>query len=563
MRLLTCCLVAGAAAPAVAQQNGTWSLASGSGNWSDAANWNGGPVANGTGGTAFFNAVDLTSDVTVHLDSARTISIIRFQDTASPFAAYTIDNNGNAANTLTLDGAATISVGASTTATISASITGTSGLVFSGSSTSGVLILSGNNTYSGVTNITGGSTGMLQIDADSRLGSSTLSISAQNGGIRYGAAFNDLRDIAFTANGGRIDTNGFDVTYSSTLSGVVSGNFTKTGNGTLTLAGNNNITGTGGVAVLGGALQIDSDARLGGGTGALNFQNRSGIRYGAAFNNLRSITLAASGGSLDTNGFDVSYSNVISGSGPFVKRGAGGLTFTTNQTFTGATTIEAGTLIVNGSMASSGITVGNISSLSTSAVLAGGGTVGNVIVGAAANNTGATLRPGNGKGISSGTTLNTGNLTFRTGAHLAMQLGRTSGGSSLAGDVSDHVSVTGTVSLSGDLQLSLLTGTGYQLKQNDVLYLILNDGSDAVTGIFQSLNGQAMNLSEGATFSFDSAIWSISYIANGDGGLVGNDVALTLTTVIPEPGTLPLVLAGVGALLFLSQRRRRLAMTNP
>lgn len=567
LRLLTCCLMAGSAAPAIAQQSGAWSLASGSGNWSDTANWNGGLVADGAGAAANFNAIDLTSNVTVHLDSARTISSLNFQDTVTPFYNYILDNNGNAANTLWLDGAATISVGVSTTATITAAITGTSGLSFSGATSKGTLILAGNNTYSGVTKIEGSNVGSLQIDSDARLGSSTLTINAQNGGLLFGAAFNDLRDITFGANGGRINTNGFDVTYSSTLSGnLTGGNVIKLGGGTLTLAGNNNITGTGGVVVAGGWLKIDSDARLGNGTGtgtvgALSFQSGSGIIYGAAFDNLRSITLS-SAGALDTNGFDVSYSSLISGGGALTKKGAGSLTFTSNQSYTGATTVEAGKLIVKGTMASSGITIGNSASLATAAILAGGGTVGNVTVGAANNNTGATLSPGDGKGVSSGTTLNTGNLSFRTGAHLALQLGRTGAGTVLAGDVSDHVSVTGTVTLTGaDLKLSILTGTGYEGKVNDVFYLILNDGTDAVTGVFQSLNGQATDLSEGALFNFNSGVWSITYKANGDGGAVGNDVALTLV-VVPEPRALSFVFAGVGTLLFIGQRRRRSATAN-
>jgi autotransporter-associated beta strand protein len=60
--------------------DGTWTSTA-SGNWSDTTKWSGGTVADGTGSTAFFNAVDLTADITVTLDSARTNSNLVFADT--------------------------------------------------------------------------------------------------------------------------------------------------------------------------------------------------------------------------------------------------------------------------------------------------------------------------------------------------------------------------------------------------------------------------------------------------------------------------------------------------
>lgn len=82
------------------------------------------------------------------LDSARTIGNLVFSDTTTSSAAgWTLDNNGNAANILTLAGTTpTITVnalGTGKTATISANIVGTDGLANSGT---GTLLLAGANT---------------------------------------------------------------------------------------------------------------------------------------------------------------------------------------------------------------------------------------------------------------------------------------------------------------------------------------------------------------------------------------------------------------------------------
>ena len=84
--------------------NGTWTSTT-TGLWSEGANWSGGTVADGSGYTANFGTIDTTADVTVHLDSARTIGNLTFGDTVTSSAAgWTLDNNGNSANILTLAG---------------------------------------------------------------------------------------------------------------------------------------------------------------------------------------------------------------------------------------------------------------------------------------------------------------------------------------------------------------------------------------------------------------------------------------------------------------------------
>lgn len=112
------------AASRVTPGNGVWTNAAG-GLWSDASNWSGGTVADGAG-SADFNSINASADVTVHLDSPRTVSALVFGDTATNTpAGWIIDDNGAATNVLTLSGTPTVTANAMGTgklATISAAL---------------------------------------------------------------------------------------------------------------------------------------------------------------------------------------------------------------------------------------------------------------------------------------------------------------------------------------------------------------------------------------------------------------------------------------------------------
>ncbi len=98
--------------------SGVWALSESGGVWSDPANWEGGVIADGAGATADFSARDLDENAVAHLDSPRTIGrvVLGDADYLTP-AAWTLNDNANPANVLTLAGGTpTIQVNGATSA---------------------------------------------------------------------------------------------------------------------------------------------------------------------------------------------------------------------------------------------------------------------------------------------------------------------------------------------------------------------------------------------------------------------------------------------------------------
>jgi hypothetical protein len=100
-----------------------------------------------------------------------------------------------------------------------------------------------------------------------------------------------------------------------------------------------------------------------------------------------------------------------------------------------------------------------------------------------------------------------------------------------------------------------VTITGSNLVLNSVsgltagehLFIVENDGSDAVTETFSGLANGAMFTQDGVTFT-------INYDGSGQGG--GNDIELTVDSVpVPEPSTWVAGALACAALVFTQRRR--------
>jgi fibronectin-binding autotransporter adhesin len=219
----------------------------------------------------------------------------------------------------------------------------------------GTITLSGTNTYSGGTNILG--TGTFQIGDGANTGT------ALAGTINTGSAG---RLLLNAASGGTISLTkaiygSGTVTSVGPGAVILSADNTYTGPtnvyaGTMTVSGGNSSTS---VTVDGGTLEIGN----GGATGVIASDiNTSGTGSGTVVFNRSNVYY---------------YDYVISGSGSVVHNGSGTTNLSQTHTYTGATTVNLGTLRISSSISSSS----GISVTGSSATLAlAGGSVGNVWV---------------------------------------------------------------------------------------------------------------------------------------------------------------------------------------
>jgi fibronectin-binding autotransporter adhesin len=476
-------------------------------------------------------------------------------------ASFTLAANRGIA----LTGAGTISTDPGTTLTYGGIIAGASPLTKAGT---GTLIASGANTYTGATAI---SAGTLQLGATNAVPSGTA-VTVSGGATFDLQGFSDV--IGSLAGAGTVTSGAAGAVTltaggnngSTTFSGVMqNGSGTvaliKSGTGTLTLSGANTYSGA--TTVSAGVLDLQSNTALGSTAGATTVTsgaalqvdgsglsivepltlNGTGIASGGALRQLANTntwsgaitlgsaarvnadagTLTVSGG-ITNAGFLLTVGGagsttistaVISGTGGLTKDGTGTVTLSANNTYTGTTTVSAGTLLVNGSQSSSAVSLNG-------GTVGGTGTVGAITSTAA----GGTVSPGQGgPGI-----LNSGSVNWSSGSPaLVVQLNGTTAGSGY-----DQLNVTGTVSLSG----ATLSGTlGFSPAAGATFIIINNDGADPITGTFAGLP-------EGSNVVLSGQSFQISYV-----GGTGNDVVLTVAapnltvnnavapSASPPPGT--------------------------
>lgn len=195
-----------------------------------------------------------------------------------------------------------------------------------------------NLAYSDGTTINGGT---VVIVDDANLGDAAGGVTFDNGTLRTDAGVTSARDIVIDAGGGTINTNGFDSTFSGSLSGI--GDLTKSGAGTLTLSGSNDLSWTGGTTVTDGVLEITGQDNLG--TGTLTLDGGTLRQTTSSFFD-RNIELGAAGGTVDFQNGSATVTSTISGSGTLTIDSSGGLFLYGNNTYSGGTIIESGLVLV-------------------------------------------------------------------------------------------------------------------------------------------------------------------------------------------------------------------------
>ena len=217
-------------------------------------------------------------------------------------------------------------------------ISGTGQFVKSGA---GDLFLTGNNTYSGGTLVTGG---VLRFDAaaDMNKWGTNAALTLNGGSIgntrNTPAATSINRSITLAGAGGGIDVALHPLIWAGNISGA--GKFVKTGDGELELTGTN--TYSGGTLIERGSLRVASDDKLGAAGAGITLNNNGALRAAASFSSARNVALTGAGGVFQVDdGMALTLNGVVSGS-VLTKVGAGTLVLNAGNTYTGSNFVNGG-----------------------------------------------------------------------------------------------------------------------------------------------------------------------------------------------------------------------------
>ncbi len=253
--------------------------------------------------------------------------------------------------------------------------------------------------------------------------------------------------------------------YVADIDTVIDGNaqLVKTDLGMLVLRGIN--TYTGGTAINGGTLQVSGDIKLGAASSGLSF-NGGTLNTTTSFTTDRTIDLAGDGSFATDAGTTLTLVGMISGAGALTKQGNGTLILLADNGYTGATQIEAGTLLINGRQsATTGLT-----SVLAGATLGGTGSIG----GNVALADGATLSPGVG---GAGTLTIAGDLSLSAGSKLDFAFGAAN---VAGGALNDLVNVGGDLTLNGTIDVATSAGGSFDIG----VYRVFNyDGTLTDNGL--------------------------------------------------------------------------------
>jgi autotransporter-associated beta strand protein len=472
----------------------------------------------------------------------------------------TITNNSSGKTLIGADDNKTLSL-AST-----AVISGSQGVRFfvSTNGGGGTVTLNSQSTYGGATVFNLKDSGTVKLGVNNALPTATAvsygGLSTSSGGIFDLNGFN--QEVASLATGtnsaGSIRNNAASTTSTLTVSGSTDpGSFDVTiadgsgkvallrsGTGTLTLTGSNTFTGgttvSSGTLVLGHATNALADAgavTINGGTLSLGTNSDAVGAVTLASGSITSSTGVLSGSSYDVQSGTISAR--LGGSGAMTKTTPGTVTLSGDNSYSGGTAVNAGTLLVTGT--GSTIAGPGLTTVNSGGTLGGDTPSGSIAAVTVAS--GGKLAPGL-SGTSTGILKSVSEVTLQSGSTFEVQIkGQT------AGTEHDQLFLTGgNVSLAGTLSVDF---SEFTPNGNEQFLIIRNVGSGSLTGTFT-------NYADGATVAtYGGYDWKIFYGPSADsfGGSDANDVVL-VATAVPEPGSI-LALCALAAGTFVIRRRVR------
>ncbi|MDD5348710.1 MAG: hypothetical protein PHQ12_00735 [Chthoniobacteraceae bacterium] len=410
------------------------------------------------------------------------------------------------------------------------------------SSTNGALVIGSMTSNAGLTNnanISGNLT-IGNLDATSVIENTNASgvgilIGNYQAGANASGAIGVSSSGTMTMNGGTLL-----VKSAGTSAAIQLGRINRTGtkdvvSATLNLLGgsltvNNDIT----AAAQNGAV-ISSTLNIDGGT--LDMGSHA---IGSAAANVTNLVLAS--GTLK----NVSE---INGGADIVKTTTGTFVLAGNNTYTGATSINAGIWRVNGTATSSRLTAVN-----DTGTLGGTGTVGAVQV-----NNGGTIDPGNAHGNIG--TLAVGATAIKGGASYLLEVDN-GGGLDGAGSHWDQLAVTGSLDVS---DLSAISQFTFKLSSLDIGGGLA--GWDAST---DHLWTSVLTTTDGFVGSLTADMFTVDttgFLTNNFTGTFSivrdsantNSLDLLYTAAVPEPQTWGFLMLGMGAFVWRARAMRRIA----
>ena len=486
-----------------------------SGNWGDLARWTGGAIPDGIDANVdLLHHDSIDGNQTVNLDLPRTAGVINFDN---PVHSYTVVGS----NPITLDvtsGQAQINVSSGTHA-IAAPLLLSDDATITAARPSAVLTIadvqasSAKLTKAGPGNLT--VTGTLAHTGGTLVNEGTLQVG--NGGTSGAIA----GDIEVAAGGTLAFNRSDDLAFGNVVIG--SGGLTKLAGNTLTLTGNNTYAGL--TTVSAGTLQLGD---------------------GGASGSIGGNVSVAGGATLKFNRSDnLTFDGAINGGGSLVKLNSNTLILTGNNTYTGGTTVSAGTLDI-GNGGTSGSIAGNVSLTDPSSILRFNRSDAVTFSGAISG--GGTLAK-----LGAGTLILTGDSTYAgatTVSEGTLQLGNGGTTGSIAGTVNVGTGATLSINRSDNLTFAnVVTGSGGLTKLAGNTLTLTGEntyagGTTVSAGTLRIGNGGTtgsvagnVSVGGGATLSFNrSDNFTFGNAVTGAGGLTklaGNTLTLTAEHTYP------------------------------